>query len=150
MFSADRHYVFDNKQAAIREALNTDITEKVDYVNGLITASKKAQGLTITKPEEGTVMLIGYKAGGGFSKKNHSDFKIAHLFYAKPVQKNDTANFSMLSSKGFEVEKVDIKVSLVDKLSTLDFPIEVKLQYELKSGFGNRNKWQVSDVIFMS
>ncbi|MDO6444602.1 competence protein CoiA family protein [Colwellia sp. 1_MG-2023] len=146
LYSAPRHFIYSQEHHKINLVLEAELEEKIKYVDNLIhnAQPKSSSGLT-TKCDE-AVMLIGYKIGSGFSTKNQSDFKIAHLFYVKPVQSKDTANFSINGSKGFEVEQVDVKETLSSKLEGLDFPVEVKLQYEPKPGFGRRTKWIVSDI----
>lgn len=146
LYSAPRHFIYSQEQYELTLTLEAELEEKITYVNNLIhnAQPKSSSGLT-TKCDE-AVMLIGYKVGSGFSTKNQSDFKIAHLFYVKPVQSNDTANFSIHSSRGFEFEQVDVKETLSTKLAELNFPVEVKIQYEPKPGFGRRTKWIVSDI----
>ena len=146
LYSAPRHFIYYQEHHELNLVLEAELEEKISYVNNLIHNAQPKTNSGLTAKGDETVMLIGYKVGSGFSTKNQSDFKIAHLFYVKPVQSKDTANFSINSSKGFEVDQVDVKETLSSKLEGLDFPVEVKLQYEPKPGFGRRTKWLVSDI----
>ena len=146
LYSAPRHFIYYQEHNELTLALEEELEEKITYVNNLIHNDQPKTNSALTAKCDETVMLIGYKIGSGFSTKQQSDFKIAHLFYVKPVQSKDTANFSIHSSRGFEVEQVDVKEALSSKLEGLDFPVEVKLQYEPKPGFGRRTKWIVSDI----
>jgi hypothetical protein len=146
LYSAPRHFIYYQEHYELTLALEAELEEKITYVNNLIHNDQPKGNSVLTAKCDETVMLIGYKVGSGFSTKNQSDFKIAHLFYVKPVQSKDTANFSIQSSKGFEFEQVDVKETLSTKLAELNFPVEVKIQYEPKPGFGRRTKWIVSDI----
>jgi hypothetical protein len=146
LYSAPRHFIYSQAHYELTLILKTELEEKITYVNNLIQNTKPQSNSVLTAKGDETVMLIGYKVGSGFSTKNQSDFQIAHLFYVKPVQSKDTANFSIHSSKGFEFEQVDVKETLSTKLEELKFPVEAKIQYEPKPGFGRRTKWIVSDI----
>jgi hypothetical protein len=146
IYSAPRHFIYYQEHYELSLALETELEEKITYVNNLIHNATPKNYLALTDKGNETVMLVGYKVGSGFSTKQQSDFRIAHLFYVKPVQYEDTANFSIHNSRGFEVDHVDVKETLSSKLETLDFPVEVKLHYEPKPGFGRRTKWIVSDI----
>lgn len=146
LYSAPRHFIYSQEQNELTLTLEAELEEKIIYVDNLIQNAQPKSNSSLMAKEDKTVMLIGYKVGSGFSTRQQSDFKIAHLFYAKPIQSKDTSNFSIHSSKGFEVDQMDVKDTLSSKLEMLDFPVEVKLQYEFKPGVGRRQKWIISDI----
>jgi len=152
LFTAPRRLVYTKENEEKSLQLLDELNNKITYVNGLIHKSRSTQISDFSLNENGrdTVMLLGYKIGSGFSPKQQSEFNLAHLFCAEVVQTKDTTNFSVHSSGGFQIKQVDVKESLAEALETLSFPIEVKLQYESKPGFGRRTKWIVSDIVPVS
>jgi hypothetical protein len=108
LYSAPRQFIYYQDH----NELTLTLEEKITYVNNLIHNAQPKTNSGLTAECDETVVLIGYKVGSGFSTKQQSDFKIAHLFYVKLVQSKDTANFSIHSSRGFEIDPVDVKETL--------------------------------------
>lgn len=147
VWSSPRHFVYlpelIQKQHELREKFNLWFNQSVyESTNSLYNLNKDFS--------DNTVLLMGFKVGNGYSPKNKSDFSIAHLYAGKPVQKQNSTNFKVISSAGFEVIEYSMEAELIDKLTRLSFPLRAKLEFSPKpSSYGYKTTWLVSDVVLM-
>ncbi|MBW3139563.1 hypothetical protein KUV56_08550 [Ferrimonas balearica] len=140
MWSAPRHYVHSDWQQSADAQLKAQVESCCEAIRG---RSHKPKLMTTSKEH---VMLLGHKIGSGYSRKYQSNFEISHLFYVLPAQKNDTANFSIKASAGFEPDKVEVDTALIEKLRQLDYPCPALLHRSIKPGMGRQTKWIVTDI----
>jgi hypothetical protein len=147
LFTAPRTYIYSEKQNELNLHTMNRLEITINYINSLISKANSPDLKNILDATENNqVVLTGFKFGGGFSTKYQSHFKVGHLFFSKPVQSKDTANFSIKKSGGYEIDKIEADESLISELEKLNFPIKAKLEYEARSDIGKRPKWIVCGI----
>lgn len=77
-----------------------------------------------------SVLALGYIDATGFSIKNNSEFEKRQLIVAKPIQSKGSRNFHISSSKGFDVELLDIGEKCIDYIEGLAYPAMLDLTFE--------------------
>ncbi len=144
IYEAPRHYINDGK-LILKEDNTKKLAKEVKIFNKGHESIKILSALT--GESEDKVLLMGYKFGSGYSTKYNSHFTIGHLYYTKPVQTNDTGNFTIQASGGVELSQTDADEKIIAKLKNIQLPALVTLRFEPKMTSGRKMKMVVTDLL---
>jgi hypothetical protein len=122
IYHAPRRWLYHPYQVSRKE----ELLAQLGFIAGEQAEFRNTRPLDIVSPKN--VMLIGYKAGKGFSNRTGKNFEMHELYIVEPMQTHSSSNYQLLGGAGFEMKKFYIDPELGGKLKGLKYPCEVHLK----------------------